>query len=524
MDRRATALIVLPFFFPFPPPLSFRYPQGRHRSGAGTVKVESLATPVVSLGPSLPSLGGGANTTVAVLPRWTHSVQEGDIEGSPAGFWEEIHDVTLEYGGLTLPLLPLLKSPFLLPLLPSRRASTNPGLYYKLHNAHRPVNMKKTTIKRRKRVPPAANAQVSCMSRDDRKGEADPFAPAQNRAAMTDASARNPTAGDSPLKAADQAGSAGDDSSAGPAPKRRKTTKKAAAAAEAAAAAAAASSTTNEAPSAVRNSPPGSTIHDLAAIASQISGPSPAAQPPHSHAGHAPPIPSPSLPHTHAHQHAHPHAPHAGHAHAHHHHHHHVSPHALASGRMPLASPPFASSSASPHLTIATTTGGLNLDTPLQLLTLRDLVAFHDGLQHELGAMREFMSRTEQHLVQGDRLVGVLESAIAAAGAPAPPAPAPTPAPVVSSPRPQEPKEAPPEPIITGAGSNITQGRRTEQDLEEYLAGLPEMAAVPLPLRKKSEGAVMAVAAGSPASAEKNGVTVLETKVEEKEKENTGEQ
>ncbi|KAM0756468.1 glucocorticoid receptor-like (DNA-binding domain), partial [Meredithblackwellia eburnea MCA 4105] len=34
------------------------------------------------------------------------------------------------------------------------------GLYYKLHNAHRPVNMKKPTIKRRKRVPAAPPAQV----------------------------------------------------------------------------------------------------------------------------------------------------------------------------------------------------------------------------------------------------------------------------------------------------------------------------------------------------------------------------
>ncbi|ORY75671.1 iron transporter biosynthesis regulating transcription factor, partial [Leucosporidium creatinivorum] len=43
------------------------------------------------------------------------------------------------------------------------------GLYYKLHNAHRPVGMKKTTIKRRKRVPPAANAQVSAEPREERK-------------------------------------------------------------------------------------------------------------------------------------------------------------------------------------------------------------------------------------------------------------------------------------------------------------------------------------------------------------------
>ncbi|KAL8284123.1 hypothetical protein RQP46_004872 [Phenoliferia psychrophenolica] len=33
-------------------------------------------------------------------------------------------------------------------------------LYYKLHNAHRPVNMKKPTIKRRKRVPAAPAAQL----------------------------------------------------------------------------------------------------------------------------------------------------------------------------------------------------------------------------------------------------------------------------------------------------------------------------------------------------------------------------
>lgn len=35
------------------------------------------------------------------------------------------------------------------------------GLYYKLHHMHRPVNMKKPTIKRRKRIPAAPPAQVS---------------------------------------------------------------------------------------------------------------------------------------------------------------------------------------------------------------------------------------------------------------------------------------------------------------------------------------------------------------------------
>lgn len=61
--------------------------------------------------------------------------------------------------------------PFPLPLsLPP--PPITPGLYYKLHNAHRPVNMKKTTIKRRKRVPPAANVQVS-RNLGTSEGEAD---------------------------------------------------------------------------------------------------------------------------------------------------------------------------------------------------------------------------------------------------------------------------------------------------------------------------------------------------------------
>jgi hypothetical protein len=38
------------------------------------------------------------------------------------------------------------------------------GLYYKLHSAHRPVNMKKPTIKRRKRVPAAPANPVSPSS------------------------------------------------------------------------------------------------------------------------------------------------------------------------------------------------------------------------------------------------------------------------------------------------------------------------------------------------------------------------
>lgn len=39
--------------------------------------------------------------------------------------------------------------------LNSLRSPNHSGLYYKLHGAHRPVNMNKTTIKRRKRVPAA---------------------------------------------------------------------------------------------------------------------------------------------------------------------------------------------------------------------------------------------------------------------------------------------------------------------------------------------------------------------------------
>lgn len=40
-------------------------------------------------------------------------------------------------------------------------SSAPPGLYYKLHGQHRPVNLKKPVIKRRKRVPAAGAGQVS---------------------------------------------------------------------------------------------------------------------------------------------------------------------------------------------------------------------------------------------------------------------------------------------------------------------------------------------------------------------------
>lgn len=98
-----------------------------------------------------------------------------------------------------------------------------------------------------------------------------------------------------------------------------------------------------------------------------------------------------------------------------------------------------------------------HLDTPLASLSFRDLVAFRDGLRGELGSMRDAMGKMEAYLGRGDQLLGVLDSTLARVAPP------------------------PVEPVVEDAETR----RRTEQDLEDYLSGLPEMDAVKLPLRAK---------------------------------------
>ncbi|KAM0793244.1 hypothetical protein ACM66B_000707 [Microbotryomycetes sp. NB124-2] len=323
------------------------------------------------------------------------------------------------------------------------------GLYYKLHGVHRPGQMKKPTIKRRKRTTVASNI-VSGIASDD--------------AAAAASSAAGKTA-----PAADLQQLSGEESGASlnPQPKRRKTTKKAAATATPQQQGAT-GSTSVDALQAVRKSPQGMTLPELAAVASQLAPAAARPTPQGSTAASASTTAPVAAPHSHSHSHSH------AHSHPlHHHHHHHVAPHVARHSSGALA-----------HL------HHVNLDTPLDHLTLRDLVTFHDGLQAELSSMRELMTRTEQYLAHGDRLAGVVQQAITSASTrtttsatptvdrsvPSTTAPAPAPAPASASAA---------ETISDPAPTPAPPKRQTEQDLEELLAGMPNMPAVPLPARKK---------------------------------------
>ncbi|KAK4058038.1 GATA type transcriptional activator of nitrogen-regulated proteins [Microbotryomycetes sp. JL221] len=362
------------------------------------------------------------------------------------------------------------------------------GLYYKLHGAHRPVNLKKATIKRRKRtlVPTAANGP------DNAPGDHGPRA--NTPSGPTDA-----------VLSGEESGA-----SSTPQPKRRKTTKKAGAAAvdsgvgssipQGPLPAPASTTAIEDGHSSIRKSPQGMTLPELAAVASQLApstGPPPPSQPAQSTSTPASaPAATTVVPHTHTHSHTH-----ALNHPLHHHHHHHVAGHgprhALAPG----------SSSSLAHL------HHVNLDMPLNALTLRDLVSFHDGLQAELTLMRESMARTEQYLAHGDRLANVVQQAINSAtvardgtarsqpvstqatamatSLTADSKPIATASPTTSASRSNN--TATTESNIVAATTNASAvattapvKRQTEQDLEDLLAGMPTLPAVPLPPRKKS--------------------------------------
>lgn len=309
-----------------------------------------------------------------------------------------------------------------------------------------------------------------------------------------------------------------------PAPKRRKTTKKAQQGEESTGGSPQAGPSTALGGPA---SPPGMSLPELAAVASSIGrGPSQAPAPsgvpaptatghPHAHS-HAHTLTGPHHHHHapvvrpgHVHSHSHPAL---GHAHNHLAHQHHN--HAL-SGGAPVAS----SSSASARLPAvvpgASVGGGLSL---------RDLSAFRDGLREELGAMREAVGRMERFVARGDQMLGLIEGALLAGvgqgqsqtspvaggaatslGLHGPPAahhhhrhhaPPSVPAPVASAPVPSVPaitqvsagSQASPA-LVGGASAapalarSTSREETTQQDLDEYLKGLPEMAAVPLPPR-----------------------------------------
>ncbi|BGP53026.1 GATA type transcriptional activator of nitrogen-regulated proteins [Rhodotorula sphaerocarpa] len=344
------------------------------------------------------------------------------------------------------------------------------GLYYKLHGQHRPVNLKKPVIKRRKRVPAAGAGQ-------------------QSRAALMDAHAR--TANGASESASPPPNGAGGDSSyegdsvtstsnAAPPPKRRKTTsKKAAAAAAAAAAATAASERANggeqearPASASALQASPRNTLSELAAIATHTVQQQQQQQqlqqqqqyPPH----HFHPAPAalaggPSLPSLSSSSHSH--AAHSSHSH---HHHHHAVPHNHTSH-----SHVHAQNRSHRHAGAAAAPLG-NLDAPLTsgTLSLRDLTSLRDSLREELNSARDHMMRLDAFVRRGDGIVRILDEAVARGGGAQLALPAEQGASAVAG---QE-----------GARSPRPNGVVAEEDeYDSYLRSLPAMEAVKLPGRRE---------------------------------------
>lgn len=77
---------------------------------------------------------------------------------------------------------------------------TQSGLYYKLHGAHRPVNMNKTTIKRRKRVPAAPGAEGSQVSHHVRTTSTSVVCESDQLYQSNSAGPSGPDQGDGPVK------------------------------------------------------------------------------------------------------------------------------------------------------------------------------------------------------------------------------------------------------------------------------------------------------------------------------------
>ncbi|GAA5978502.1 hypothetical protein JCM11641_007965 [Rhodosporidiobolus odoratus] len=386
------------------------------------------------------------------------------------------------------------------------------GLYYKLHGQHRPVNMKKPTIKRRKRVPAAPASQ--------------------NRAAMIEAQGRINTQDEtSPPPSGSDVDQLGSEmGSPAPPSKRRRTsvTKKAAAVAAATASPGTLDGRAREAAAAAAvaaaQGPAGSprnALSELAAIASQataLAPPAPTAgsasatpqQPTHTHShAHTPSAAHPhhhhhhAVPHTHGHHAQHtPHAQHVQHAHHSHQAHRHCNtPSVLlpVPGAAVPAPPPPAQPIAVSHSA---------LDAPLTTLSFRDLAILRDTLQGELGQAREHMSRLELFVRRGEGMVKHLSDVLDAQAlqhqallqaqqqaqaeaqarrpSPAPPAKSPAPAPSLPVP-PGAPaassSTATSAPIAPSTSARAPTPSRTEDDLDEYLRGLPVMPAVKLPRR-----------------------------------------
>ncbi|GAA5907902.1 uncharacterized protein JCM6883_004054 [Sporobolomyces salmoneus] len=308
------------------------------------------------------------------------------------------------------------------------------GLYYKLHNAHRPVNMKKPLIKRRKRVPAAPVAQ--------------------NRAAMLEAQARtNGTASPPPLPLSGGSDSesvvSNNASSTTPAPKRRKPNNTGSSSSKKAAQVASATSSSQQQVGSGGNeeSETRNAFMELATVASHLAGTggpgtggegSGGAQFPQHNHSHPLPPPPPSA--------------HAHHSH-HHHHHHHVpgkSP-VVAAQQLPSSSNPSNTNPKPPHshshpphshlhaaahpphwhhstsnvpsvLLPIPPPSSASFELPIpplphpastsSLSFLKDLVGFRDALAGELQGAKEQIAKLEGFVKRGEGFVKLLDDAV----------------------------------------------------------------------------------------------------------------
>ncbi|SCV68660.1 BQ2448_781 [Microbotryum intermedium] len=317
------------------------------------------------------------------------------------------------------------------------------GLYYKLHGTQRPVLLKKTTIKRRRRVPipNRVGGMAGNVSVDEDKAsfeeKSTPLPPKRRKTMKNQPRLSSPNTGNGEFTFGSGVSENGSDTA------------------------------TSMAMTA--NSPPGHSLPDLVAAASFL------APPTSDQAETGTPSPStstiplaahpagPMASHLHAHaHHAHKHS----HAHAHSHtiahpHHHHLAP-------------------ARPHT--HTHSYAPALDTPLHTLSLRDLMAFQESLQADLQTSREQASRLEMYLSRGEQLLEAVRTSVkdkeraterdGSSGE--------------NVPSQREGREQSRSNDKVESYNRVSSTSRTaEQDLEDLFGDLPNMEAVPLPPRIK---------------------------------------
>lgn len=160
-------------------------------------------------------------------------------------------------------------------------------------------------------------------------------------------------------------------------------------------------------------------------------------------------------------------------------HQHHISSSASSTSTAPSPSAFVGTSSSTGH-------AALDPNTPLDRLTLRDLILFRDGLRSDLGEMKTQVGVMQKWVEKGDGMLNLVEAAMLATSNES----------VLEDEEDEEDEHSTRSPELASESTKegqkpAVEGRRTEQDLEEYLSGLPTMEA--LPLRRRAPAAVPAL-------------------------------